>query len=386
MALANNAYILCVGAGAVLMALAGLWFGRPGPHPLSLTRAEFVALRAGPVRAVTLAIFKVVQLQRATLVTTVAFSLALTPLAHTSVLVRLGVMWCLATSLAIHHVLASWARTGRSPVRLLLRSVSRVAVAASVATLAMQVAQITIDHSLLEGPVLHTYSPALETVLGITQAPIRALIEAPDARPHSAGPDAVVLILLLVVAHVLVLAILVTGDAEAVWSENGVRPARRGWRNIDRLARMWGGWTGASTIVWKNVRTVFRTQPLHRFGLCAVAIPVLVGLTALSGLHGASSFVVGMACGWIVLLVAVGPLFVRNDLRLDLPDIAVLLHAPIRLADIARAGLLSAVIVLTLAQTVCSGLLMLSLALRSDLPFSGASLFAGSPHSRCYRP
>ena len=141
------------------------------------------------------------------------------------------------------------------------------------------------------------------------------------------------------------------------------------WRRgrVNAILARWEA-AGPSALMWKNVRTVLRTQPLQRFVPCAVAAPVLAAVTALPQFHQASGFAAGISTAWLALLVVTGSMFVRNDLRLDLPSLAVIVAAPVPIRRVAAAEVMASTLVLTACQAGCGTLLIGALLFRSDLP------------------
>lgn len=122
------------------------------------------------------------------------------------------------------------------------------------------------------------------------------------------------------------------------------KPARR--RAVPRLAL--GGPPGVA-IVWKNVVAAIRGGAfLSQFVIFVVGFAATAAVGYFSPKLG--TFAAGIAASWGAILIFVGPLWVRFDLRHDLPRLALLRTLPIPGTTLVAAEIASSALLLTLAQ------------------------------------
>ena len=140
------------------------------------------------------------------------------------------------------------------------------------------------------------------------------------------------------------------------------------------------GWTGGA-IMWKNIVAVGRVQRLKRLAITTLLL-IVVFMAAMGNKRESwAGLVSGLLAGWAGVLLAFGPLWVRNDLRSDLEYADLLRSYPVAGATVVRAEAASSALVLTAAQL---GLLALALAasLGTTVPGLGDGakllLFAGA--------
>ncbi len=137
-------------------------------------------------------------------------------------------------------------------------------------------------------------------------------------------------------------------DTTGKWRAPAPRPAiSNGELGV---AARWLARYPATALLWKNLRTAGRTQRLDAQIALIVGIPILLSLTSLPPLRRLTEFACGAAATWAALLVVAGPLFVRCDLRLDLPKLRVLRTWPVTNAEICAAEIGASAIVLSGVQ------------------------------------
>jgi hypothetical protein len=149
-------------------------------------------------------------------------------------------------------------------------------------------------------------------------------------------------------------------DATARWRAPALRPALAG-AETTAVAR-WLARYPTTALLWKNLRTASRTQRLDAQVALAIGIPVLLSLTSLRPFRPLTEFACGAAAMWAALLVIAGPLFVRCDLRLDLPRLRVLRTWPVTSAEICAAEIGASAIVLSGVQLCLLALGLVSLS------------------------
>jgi hypothetical protein len=128
-------------------------------------------------------------------------------------------------------------------------------------------------------------------------------------------------------------------------------PAARGVRRRFRL-KLPPRATPAVAIVWKNITALGRTMAIRT--VIAIGVAIVIALVFLNQVMPATdrvSVLIGrIALGVTLMLVVAGPLWVRNDLRLDMLQLEVLRSLPVRGATLVRAELAAALVTLAAVQ------------------------------------
>jgi hypothetical protein len=119
--------------------------------------------------------------------------------------------------------------------------------------------------------------------------------------------------------------------------------------------------SAAGAFLWKNVTALVRRSTALLAAGAAVAVLLLPMMMRSAGRVGASEFLGWLLLMWSLLLLLMGPQFVRNDLRRDQGMLGLLRTLPVRGHEIilgssgaAALTLASAVIVLLLAGAVAT--------------------------------
>ena len=117
----------------------------------------------------------------------------------------------------------------------------------------------------------------------------------------------------------------------------------------------------AGAFFWKNLTALVRRSTALLAAGAAVAVVMLPVAMRSAGRVGASEFLGWMLLMWSLLLLLMGPQFVRNDLRRDQGMLALLRTLPVRGSDVilgssgaAALTLASAVLALMLAGAVAT--------------------------------
>lgn len=123
----------------------------------------------------------------------------------------------------------------------------------------------------------------------------------------------------------------------------------------------------AVAIVWKNVLAVTRMQQFTR--QMAMLALVSVGLVAFATFRPDSlGFASGILAAWIGMMLVMGPIWLRQDLRADLQRLEVMRTYPVEPARFVGAQIASSAIVLTLLQAVFALLLLFMLVRSASAP------------------
>ena len=117
-----------------------------------------------------------------------------------------------------------------------------------------------------------------------------------------------------------------------------------------------------------------------------VGVPVLLVATLLPPLRQLTAFAAGLAAAWTALLLFAGPMFVRNDLRLDLPRLRLLRTYPLTSLEICIAEVAASVSVLTLLQLVLLTLSTAALVFNPAIPLGVGRRIAFAVALACLLP
>lgn len=302
--------------------------------------------------------------------------------------------WTLFTTLHLHRLGASLTRVGAAQhgrVGLRRNAVPIAVAGTGIAATGWAVFGAVRQPSFASDPL-----PALRAALEAPAAaaalyPFRIIVRplvAADARAWvlAIGPA-----LLVLAAHYfwVVRSGVAFEDAAVEASARAAEraAARRGGAGpagAAALRRRAGAWlplaphgVPLAAVVWKNVVAAFRTLPLTGFLAALVAtLPAALAFGLVPGYERAARVTATLALLWAAGVVLVGPQAVRNDLRQDLPRLALLRSYPLRGRDVVLAQLAAAAAVLTALGA--PALVAAYLALLGDPESAGGPLARGA--------
>jgi len=394
---AASALLGPVVAMAAMLALVGLvsywWAFGSDTGALAFSPAELQFLFPAPVTRRQLIQFKLVRAQLVILVNILIWSVLLRRGGGEGALawVRPLSLWVLFSTLQLHRLGATLART--SAAEHGGAGLRRSAVAIGGALLALG----TVAYGLVQawpagGVTFQTLEPTLRAATETPPAswalaPVR-LVLAPLFATDLATwgrvfPFATALMLLHFLWVVRADAAFEDAAVEAS-AERAARIAARrsGGPGAPRRRRA-GADAGATrvwlplpstgdpvvAIVWKNMFAVARGDRFFRqtlfFGLA------VVGLSIFSFLRPAKSeLVIGIITAWSAMLVLLGPVWVRNDLRGDLPRLEVLRTYPLAPARLVAAEVASSALVLTALELMLGAAVFVALLRAPDVALS----------------
>ena len=372
-------------------ALAWTWLFGSSRVALTFSAAEAEFLFASPVARRSLINFKLFHAQGRVLWSTLIWALLLAPgeLGAATAMHAAG-LWVMLSTLQLHRVGASFFRAGvrehgasglqrRIPTLLILIALT-VTVAGVVAG-----AVPGLLRALPEGGkamLAALEAAAARPVAHALLAPFRLLVRAavteePQAWLRAMGPALAILF-----AHYLWVlrsdAAFEASAAEAAFEHAtrlasrgaGGRPAAAGVPRSAPPFRLAPVGRPAVAVYWKNLTAVMRTARIRK-----VALSFAVGAAALGFLSlqqsGPLTAAIGALSGtWAIFSIALGPQWVRNDLRTDLQHLELLRSYPVSGAAILAAEAAAAATVLTLVQLILIGLAYCALLGDPTLPLS----------------
>ncbi len=301
---------------------------------------------------------------------------------------RAGALWILLTTLSLH-------RLGVALLRGSLVEHGRAALRARIATLA--VVALVFTALLVDAS---RSLPALGAAWGRGFEPFTAALREVASQPVASG--------VLFPARLLIRPLMVGGwpewfraigpalailllhyawviRSDAAFEESAAaaalvrqRDGRRGRtprvtaRPIPQLNP--GGWPAAA-LLWKNLALVVRTGPARGVALgFSAAVLAILGLAASGSAPGLLEAGGWFAATWAALLFVLGPQWVRNDLRADLPRLALLRSYPLRGRTVVAVEAAGSAVVMTVYQ--------LCLVTVAYIAFRGADAVDPSPELR----
>lgn len=356
-AAATEPSALAIYAFGLAILTASWWLFGSDEVALAFSPADVQLLFPAPVTRRQLVLFKLLQAQFVIWLSTVIWLVLLGGSAQ-RLAERAVALWALFTTLHLHRVGASLVRDAATQHGAAGRRRSAGALLVVGAAAAALLWSVITRHAAMRtafaaGDALG----ALETVLTAPAAHVALypfqLLLAPLFAPTShAWTRAIVPALFVVAVHYLWVL-----HTDTAFEESAAEHAARRARTIANLRARRGTIpepgsarrrvrlplvpTGrpAMAIPWKNVLAIVRTIALRTVIVLVIVVAVLLAITG-SVIPGPQS--VAAIAGRIAIVLAgvlafFGPLWIRNDLRLDLLQLELLRSYPLRGATIVRS-------------------------------------------------
>ncbi len=349
--------------------VASWWLFGSDEVALNFSTAEVQLLFPAPLTRRQVVAFKLMQSQLVILLSVLIW-MAILGRAPGSMVERLVSLWIVFTTLYLHRVGASLVREsaaehGVSGVRKHVVAIAVVAAALGVVAWGIVTQIPALRAGIAQGDtfgaatrVLH--APTSKAVL----YPFRLVLAPVFTSTTGAWLLAVWPALLLVAAHVIRVLRTDAAFEEAAAASASRRavalarragratmPAERGVRRRFRLTLPPRS-TPAVAIAWKNIIALGRTMAIRT--VIAIGVAVVIAMFFLNSLlpaaDHASVFIGRLALAFAFMLVLAGPLWVRNDLRLDMLQLELLRSFPVRGATLVRAELAAALVTLAAVQ------------------------------------
>ena len=351
-----------------------MWFAVSPDRSLALTKAQAQTFLPAPLTSRQLLLFKVMMRQPLLLWNAVIFGFALRSGFSPYFAVRFVVAYIVVFFMYMQLIGGALVRMPRAnspksthPVAL---TIVRVWLVAATVVAVMQAAKLAADNGLLGPQYKAALAMAYDLPLSLVLWPFHALI-APAYASAPASLTVPILTALLVVAVEVALVfrtdpawdrvgIAAPRDKRPLWARAPKKEVGSG-RAFYRSALSPLLKRPAAALAWKNLYSSPRTQPIRQQLTIVVGVPILLALTLVPALRGMTSFALGLTSAWAALLLFTGPLFVRNDLRMDLPKLRLLRTYPLTSLEICIAEVGASVAVLTFLQFVLIGLSTLAL-------------------------
>ena len=354
----------------VACAAAWAWIFGSERRVLAFSPADVTFLFPGPVTRRGLVSYKLLRAQLVVLFNTLLWTLLLSREEFGgSTWLRALSLWVLLTALSMHRIGASFVRSSlieHGTTGLRFRIVSLVPAITGITVLVWTLWRAVPDLlTALRGGGPDNLFAALSAV---TNQPPLAWILLPVelvVRPLTAPTSAAWLAALGPALGILALHVVwvIRSDAafEEAALEHTLARARRETPTVGsradsskfavrRLPR-WlhlqpTGWP-AGAILWKNLVTVFRARPVRRVLAVSLAAGIVSALLSFGSGASVSDLVGSLALIWSVLMLFVGPQWIRNDLRTDLARFDLLRSYPLPGASLVAAEVAGSAIVIT---------------------------------------
>jgi len=356
--------------GLALM-VAAFWLLGSGKAPLTFTQAEVQLLFPAPIKRRELVELKIFQAQLAIIFSTIIWVVLLGRRGE-GVLQSGIALWILFTTMYLHRMGSSLVRTstsghGLAGARhnrwtLLVLGAALVAVVWSVVTALPSLraaanggdfvgALSDLLHGRAMAAVLYPFRLVLAPILATSSGEwLRALLPA-------------LLILLLHIPWVL--------GTDAAFEEAAAEAAAKRAERLEEMrsrrgrvraprataARSWLPALGpegrpATAIVWKNIIAITRTIPssMPVLVITIIVISISAMIIIAPSVRDTTTVAAILMLAIAAFLLVVGPLWIRNDLRLDMLRLELLRAYPLAGSSIVRAELVASTAVLTLLQ------------------------------------
>lgn len=375
-----------------LVFLAARWWLMGGDHSaLAFSPAEVQFLFPAPVSRRGLVHFKLLRSQLVVLFNT-ALWVALLRRGNLEVPLPLRALafWALFSTLSLHRLGASLVRAsarehGRAGARrALVPMVVFGAVLVAVGAPLLR-AVPAIRATFLSGGLF----TVLKTALAAPSAaavllPFRALVRPSLAASVGEWERTIGPALLLMVLHYFWVVRTNSAFEEAAVEASARRAARstalregRGMAAANAVGRgasptrlpLAARGEPAVAIVWKNLVGVTRALRLSNLLLLAGGIALVVAVVSYQSSGPAAGALTGTIAGvWAGLTIFTGPLWVRSDLRQDLPRLALLRSYPLAGSRVVAAQVASSVVVLSALQYALLAVSYVALLFTDDAP------------------
>jgi ABC-2 type transport system permease protein len=342
---------MVVGALGLMVLVLSAWLLGTGGRLVELTPAERALLLPAPISTARVMDVKLIRLQATALGNAVLWTALTSGGQHWDTIGRRAMaFWLVITTLQLHRIGAARSRAGAAIHPALRRILGLFGIGL-----------VALVPVVLSGAIRES-APGLTAFLGeLSMSPLARAVLLPFVlvlRPLTAasfgewaaalGPALAMLLL-----HYLWVRRLgpeLEREPDPLTSPKG--------------APMWmlaPTGTAAGAFFWKNVTAlVRRSTALLAVGAAGAVVMLPVALRS-AGRVGASEFLGWMLLMWSLLLLLMGPQFVRNDLRRDQGMLALLRTLPVRGYDVilgssvaAALTLASAVIALLVAGAVAT--------------------------------
>ena len=373
-AIARDVWTARLGALGIALMAAKWWITGADDRALAFSPAEIHLLFPAPVTRRMLVLTKLIRAQIIVFVNTIVWSVILRGEGmHLTAWRRAMGLWILFSALHLHRLAAalttaSVARHGAFGRRRQVVPIAVVAIAAGALGWSIYRAGPALGRAwpFGIGAVFQVLGRQLETVPArYVLAPFRALLAPALAPDLATWARAIGPALGLLAFHLIWVLRTDLAFEEAALEASERRAVRRGRGPTAEGARSTGDLTTAQArrrsaalspagipavaIVWKNLLSARRSGVIARH-LTLLGIVAFIAVVFAARDERIAEVALIIAGVWGGILVLAGPLWVRFDLRQDLPNLAILRSWPLNGRDLVTAQVASSALALTVFQ------------------------------------
>ncbi len=358
-----------IGSVALFLAVVRWWLFGGSQAALNFTPAEIQFLFPAPLSRASLIRWKLLRSQIRILLNTIVW-IMLTRRSRPPIPMPLYLLslWAMFSTLSMHRLGATLVRAGLGTHwKISLRRQLVPLVLAALAAVGLLSAVFPHWAALRASCCGEAFIPLLEQMLSEPMAravlyPFHLLLAAVAAGTVSQWLVAFPPVLIMLAVHFVWVT-----RSQAVFEEAALRASVETARRTARLrgdkqariphtaGRTWirlqsRGWPGTA-IIWKNLIAISRGS-LTRGGLIAIGVIVAVmAMMAGSARESSLAVLVGTAALALAgMLAFLGPTWIRNDLRQDLPLLSLLRSYPLRGRTIVAAEIAASSLTLSIMQ------------------------------------
>jgi ABC-2 type transport system permease protein len=353
--------VLTIGVAGVA---AWAWLFGSERRVLAFSPADVTFLFSGPVTRRGLISYKLLRAQLVVLFNTLLWTLLLTHERFgTTAWLRALSLWVLLTTLSMHRLGASFAHSsliehGAAGVRSRFLSLLAAGIGIPVFVWTLWQAMPNLVAALREGGPNNLFA-ALSVV--VHQPPLAWLLYPIQlvVRPLTAPTATAWLAAIGPAFGILVLHAIWVVRSDAAFEEAAVQyTLARAQRSSATLAARrlppWlqlepTGWP-AGAILWKNLVAVFRARPVRKLVMIGIVAAIVFALLSFGSGTSLADLAGGLALIWAGLMLVVGPQWIRNDLRADLPQFDLLRSSPVSGPSLVAAEVGASTIVISVIQ------------------------------------
>jgi hypothetical protein len=341
------------------------WWIEITDHPLALSKPQAQFLIPAPLTSRQVMLFKLLTTLPVLLWSSLVMGIVVRGGFSPHAAQRILTAFVIISALQFQRIGAALARTPRrdgsvSPLTVIVALVRIWLVAATAVALA-QLASVAAEHGLFGLDKMGIpFALAHQLPWSLAAWPFHALLAPAYAQTLPAFGSAIAVALFIVAIEAALVF-----QAEPEWDRIGIARTRqeklnaRGSKKRSRSSEgsLWenyiiGLFKGpAAAITWKNLIASKRLQ-IRRPGLLAIGVPAVLAAVLLPPLRAQTALATGIAGAWAGILLFVGPQYVRNDLRLDLPRLRLLRTYPLTSMELCVAEVGASVAVLLILQFV----------------------------------
>lgn len=347
----TSTYTSVVGSAVLLLFGMKWWLFKTDRSTLAFIPAEVQFLFPAPISRKHLIHAKLIRMQAIILINTLIFTIVLRGGANSIDSWKRGLsLWVLITTMSLHRLAAGIVRSSVVEHGSAGRRRALVPFGVYSFLIGVIVYSVLVHLPELSAARIDGFQSTIKALVGILKTPPASLALLPtralvtsvlNATGSQWGSSIVGALIVLIVHYVWILRL------DVAFEDAALEATRHRFERLQRLRSTQMGQArsrkGALTalpalkpqgrpevaIIWKNIAAALRGGGWQRQLLLFPGIILVFAIITLRKNTMPIDFFFGMIGGWIAMLLVLGPGMIRFDLRLDLPQLAVLKTFPI---------------------------------------------------------